>query len=301
MKASTHTEIYRPFTGSLRQRPLRWLTIGTSSVRQGFKRKLPALLLFTPVAIGCVIACFRVYFRFSILAGELVDIDSPGAQAMSHMVAQVLGDVVSNIFTYMQAMSFFSLMIVAWYGAGLIAEDRRVGANLLYFSRPISRVDYLLGKASGTFAFGFLALTLPCLMVCTVAALTSPDWSFLRDEWDSILKVSVYSGFWVATVSVLVLTISSLVGRKSHALIGIIGTIVLSSGISAVLAGLFNENAFSLLNLFENFERLGEWLFDRWDPDRDVSIGQTLAALGGLWAVCLLILSLRIRRLEVVA
>ena len=67
------------------------------------------------------------------------------------------------------------------------------------------------------------------------------------------------------------------------------------------LAGLFNENAFSLLNLFENFERLGEWLFDRWDPDRDVSIGQTLAALGGLWAVCLLILSLRIRRLEVVA
>jgi ABC-type transport system involved in multi-copper enzyme maturation permease subunit len=301
VKASTHTDIYRPFTGSLREHPRRWLTIGASSFRQGMKRKIPALLLFTPVAIGCVIACFRVYFRFQLLSGDLLDINSPGAAGITMMVTETLGDVVTNIFTYTQGMSFFLLMIVAWYGAGLIADDRRLGANLLYFSRPISRLDYLFGKGAGAFAFGFLALTLPCLLVCFVATLTSPDWSFIVEEWPSILKVILFSGIWVSTVTVLVLTISSLVGRKSHALIGIIGTIVLSSGVSAVLAGLFKENAFSLLNLFENFERLGEWMFDRWDSDREVTIGQTLAALGSLWGACLLILSVRIRRLEVVA
>jgi ABC-type transport system involved in multi-copper enzyme maturation permease subunit len=301
VKASTHTDIYRPFTGSLREHPRRWLTIGASSFRQGLKRKIPALLLFTPVAIGCVIACFRVYFRFQLLSGDLVDINSPGAAGITMMVTETLGDVVTNIFTYTQGMSFFLLMIVAWYGAGLIADDRRLGAHLLYFSRPISRLDYLFGKGAGAFAFGFLALTLPCLLVCFVATLTSPDWSFIVEEWRSILKVILFSGIWVSTVTVLVLTISSLVGRKSHALIGIIGTIVLSSGVSAVLAGLFKENAFSLLDLFENFERLGEWMFDRWDSDREVTIGQTLAALGGLWGACLLILWVRIRRLEVVA
>jgi len=301
VRASTHTEIYRPFTGSLREHPQRWLTIANSSVRQGFKRKLPALLLFTPVAIGCIIACFRVYFRFSLLAGDVLEITSPTGAGVSQMVANVLGDVVSNIFTYTQVMSFFSLMIVAWYGAGLIADDRRLGANLLYFSRPISRVDYLLGKVSGASTFGFLAITVPCLLVCSVAAFTSPDWSFLRDEWDSILKVVAYSGIWVTTVALLVLTISSLVGRKSHALIGIIGTIVLSGAVSTALASLFKEDAFSLLNLFANFERLGQWMFDRWDADSEVSIGQTVAALGGLWAFCLLLISVRIRRLEVVA
>jgi ABC-type transport system involved in multi-copper enzyme maturation permease subunit len=301
VKASTHTEIYRPFTGSLRDHPRRWLTIGTSSFRQGMKRKIPALLLFTPVAIGCIIACFRVYFRFQLLSGQLVNLDSPAAAGITMVVTDALGDVVTNIFAYTQGMSFFTLMIVAWYGAGLIAEDRRLGANLLYFSRPISRLDYLFGKGSGAFAFGFLALTLPCLLVCMVATLTSPDWSFIVEEWPSILKVILFSGIWVGTVTVLVLTISSLVGRKSHALIGIIGTIVLSSGVSAVLVGLFKENAFSLLDLFENFERLGEWMFDRWDSDREVTIGQTLAALGGLWGACLLILSIRLRRLEVVA
>jgi hypothetical protein len=301
VKASTHTEIYRPFTGSLREHPCRWLTIGVSSVRQGFKRKLPALLLFTPVAIGCVIACFRVYFRFQLLSGEFVDVNSPGAAGITMLVTETLGDVVSNIFSYTQGMAFFSLMIVAWYGAGLIAEDRRLGANLLYFSRPISRPDYLLGKGSGAFFFGFLALTLPCLLVCSVATFTSPEWSFIIEEWSSILKVILFSGIWVGTVTVLVLTISSLVGRKSHALIGIIGTIVLSSGVSQVLAALFNENAFSLLDLFQNFQRLGEWMFDRWDPDREVTIAQTLTALGGLWAACLLTLSARVRKLEVVA
>lgn len=301
MRASTHTEIYRPFTGSLREHPHRWLTIGASAVRQGFKRKLPALLLFTPIVIGCVIACFRVYFRFQLLSGELVNINSPGAAGITMMVTETLGDVVANITTYTQSMAFFSLMIVAWYGAGLIAEDRRLGANLLYFSRPISRLDYLLGKGSGTFAFGFLALTLPCLLVCSVAVFTSPEWSFMIEEWPSILKVILFSGIWVSTITLLVLTISSLVGRKSHALIGIIGTIVLSGGVSAVLSHLLRENAFSLLNLFENFERLGEWMFDRWDSDREVTIGQTLAALGGFWGICLLILSARVRKLEVVA
>ncbi|MDE0916040.1 MAG: hypothetical protein OSB57_12765, partial [Planctomycetota bacterium] len=82
---------------------------------------------------------------------------------------------------------------------------------------------------------------------------------------------------------------------------GIIGTIVLSGGVSAVLSHLLRENAFSLLNLFENFERLGEWMFDRWDSDREVTIGQTLAALGGFWAICLLTLAARVRKLEVVA
>ena len=301
MRASTHTEVYRPFSGSLREHPRRWITIGVSSAKQGFKRKLPALLLFTPVAIGCVIACFRVYFRFQLLSGELVNISSPGAAGITLLVTETLGDVVSNIFTYTQGMAFFTLMIVAWYGAGLIAEDRRLGANLLYFSRPISRLDYLLGKGAGAAFFGFLALTLPCLLVCSVATFTSPEWSFIVEEWVSILKVILFSGIWVGTVTALVLTISSLVGRKSHALIGIIGVIVLSSGVSTVLAHLLNENSFSLLNLFQNFERLGEWMFDRWKPTRKVTITQTIAALGSLWTLCLFILATRVRKLEVVA
>ena len=91
MRASTHTEVYRPFSGSLREHPRRWITIGVSSAKQGFKRKLPALLLFTPVAIGCVIACFRVYFRFQLLSGELVNISSPGAAGITLLVTETLG------------------------------------------------------------------------------------------------------------------------------------------------------------------------------------------------------------------
>ncbi len=301
MKASTHTEIYRPFTGGLLKRPMRWRTLAESALRLGFRRKLPALLLFTPVAIGCVIACFRVYFMFSLLSGDLGDIDSPQAMGMSMMITNTLGDVVENIFEYAQGMSMFTLLIMTWYGAGLIAEDRRMGANLLYFSRPLSRGEYLLGKFAGISAFGTIALLLPCLMVCNVAIFTSPDWSFLREQWDAIFKTLAFCAIWIGTIALIVLTISSLLTRKTHALIAVMGSIILSTGLSEVLAKLFNQKHFSLLNLFENFARLGEWMFDRWGHRREVTIDQTFLTLGCLWLACGLILTLRVRKLEVVA
>ena len=45
MKASTHTEVYRRFTGELSARPKRALVLARAAVRLAFKRKLPILLL----------------------------------------------------------------------------------------------------------------------------------------------------------------------------------------------------------------------------------------------------------------
>ena len=55
MKATTHTEVYRRFEGELRLRPLRFLTIAWSGIRLGFRRKMPALLLYAPVMITCIV------------------------------------------------------------------------------------------------------------------------------------------------------------------------------------------------------------------------------------------------------
>ncbi len=298
MKASTHTEVYRRFEGELRTRPLRFLTIAWSGIRHGFRRKLPAALLYGPVFISCIIACFRVHFGFSLKSGEL---GGPADQFSSAMITSVLGDVVDNIFIYIQSTAFFALITVAWYGAGLIAEDRRMGANLLYFSRPITRLDYLLGKFLSAFAFGALALVLPCMLVCSIASFSSPNWSFLTGEWDKILKILLFSGLWVATVTVVVLAVSSMVGRKTMALVGVVGFVVVSGGVSRAFAGLFDEQRFTLFSLFQNFERLGEWILDRRDLSDPVTIESTLWALGALWAVCLVILTNRVRKMEVVA
>lgn len=298
MKATTHTEVYRRFEGELRLRPLRCLTIAWSGIRLGFRRKMPALLLYAPVMITCIIACFTVHFTYELQSRSF---GGPAQQITAAMITEQLGGVVDNIFGFTQTTAFFTLILMAWYGAGLISEDRRLGANLLYFSRPITRLDYLLGKFLSVTAFGALALVVPTMLVCSIASFSSPNWSFLTDAWDQILKILLFSSLWVATVAVVVLAVSSAVSRKTFALVGVVGFVVVSGGVSQAFAEIFNEPRFTLFSLFKNFERVGQWILDRRGPGDPVSMEATLWALGSLWAVCLAVLTSRVRKMEVVA
>src|SRR5437879_3710070 len=45
---------------------------------------------------------------------------------------------------YPQAL--FAILFSVWAGSGLIADDLRTGALLMYLSRPLTRLDYVLGK-----------------------------------------------------------------------------------------------------------------------------------------------------------
>lgn len=300
MKATTHTEVYRRFEGELRRHPLRPLTIAASGMRTGFKRKLPVLLLFMPVGILCIVNCVRVHLSFLDLADLAGGEVTPGAAMGQNILRSVLGDVVDNIFDYLNNTAFLVLLVVGWFGAGLIAEDRRLGANLLYFSRPITRFDYMLGKFLGAGTFGALALTAPCMLVCGVAAFSSKDWIFLREEWPTIFKSLALSLIWVATITALVLAVSSLVNRKTHALVGIVGVVALSGGISELLAHLLDEPRMRLFSIFENFKIIGNWMFGRQIRGQVTAEAATWALLA-LWVGCLAILAVRVRKMEVAA
>ncbi|MEZ5974230.1 MAG: hypothetical protein R3E96_05155 [Planctomycetota bacterium] len=65
---------------------------------------------------------------------------------------QLLGDVSEAIYRFLQVNQFLALLVIAWYGSALIAEDKRLQANLLYFARPVTPLRYILGKL-GTAAF----------------------------------------------------------------------------------------------------------------------------------------------------
>lgn len=57
----------------------------------------------------------------------------------------------------------FAFLIAALVGARLVSEDRRQGAFLAHFSRPVTRLDYIAGK--------FVALALPIFFVTVAPSL----------------------------------------------------------------------------------------------------------------------------------
>ncbi len=297
--ASTHTEIYRSFKGSLAPSRWRFWALYRAQMAVATKRKLPLLILFFGPAMTGIIVSFMVYMRFSLeetgAAGPI-----SGAGLAAQWAAQLLE--VHNLIIYsMKVVRFFALLAMAWYGAGLICDDRRAGAHLLYFARPLTRFDYMLAHFATAFTFGAYAVLGPGLLICLVAVFNSPDFVFLTEKWEVIVATVGYSLLFVGVLSSLILAVSALSRRKSYALAAVFAVFMGSIALGGALSALMRERDFWMVSLAHHFERVADWwlgaqrTFLRWDP------WWSLLALGGLTALSLAIVAWRVRRMEVVA
>ena len=303
MKAITHTEVYRRFEGELRKRPLRSVTLAWSGIRIGFKKKLPMLLLFIIPGVFTIVTGFMVQLKFEGEAGSLTNMAGmePSAQtmAMGAMLSSQLGEVEALIFQLLTNMQFFVVLIMGWYGSGLIAEDRKLRAHLLYFARPMSRLTYTAGKLMTVMFWGSLAVVVPVTIVCSVASLASPKWSFLTERWDTILKLELYAVLWVFFHGILVLAISSLTDRRNRALGGLFILYFLTLAGSNAMAELMSGQGWRLLSIPNNFQRIFDSLFDQSSPGIGWNLEASLWVLGLLTFASAAILSRQTRKLEV--
>lgn len=289
--ASTHTEIYRPWKGQAQARSLRFWPLARAGIRRAFARKLP-LVLFAPPLIATVIFSFVVYSKFALEAGinptPGVDDQARSPLTMMGGMASDLIEVKQQIVGFQIAMNLFVLLALAWYGAGLIAEDRREKSHLLYFARPLTRWDYLLGKWFTVLPFGAVATVLPGVVICTVASFASPDWSFVREEGAVIWQMLVFSLITLVTLSSVTLAISSLCQRKTHALAGILGFFLLNQGIAALLWSVHRDREWLVLSTFGSLRRIGAGLFEM-----SRTMGQrTDWSLPGSWTHVLILIGL---------
>lgn len=302
MKASTHTEVYRPFAGTLQTRGPRFWPLVSAGVRVATKRKLPLLLFYAPPAICTVVFSFLVYGAYAaqaVMEMPGVGIQDPLAAMAAQSVMQQL-QVRQLVVLFHQIMVWFTLLSTAWFGSGQFADDRRVGAHQLYFSRPLTRLDYALGKLLVVGFFAACALVLPGLWLCTMATFTSPDWSFVREQPEVILQTIGYELVWVLLTSLAVLAMSSLASKKVFALIGMFAIFVLSFGMSMMLGTEIDERFLAFSPILDAWA-LGNWLFDASGGPPTPPLALALQVLVGYAALFTLVIAWRVRRLEVVA
>jgi ABC-2 type transport system permease protein len=307
VKAVANTEVYRPFDGPVRISRLRALPLARSGIKTALKRKLPLVILLAPLAIGTVIFAFVVYTRFALQAGSTpAALGGQGGAAgalgatMMASAAQRMIETREMIVVFHLTTNVFSLLLMAWFGAGLIADDRRLGANLLYFARPLTKTDYLLAKLLTVGFFGALGAVLPGVVICAVAAFASQEWSFVKQEGDVIWATLGFGFLWTLVVSSLVLCVSSLSTRRTFALIGIFGWFLFTTTVGTILAELQDEHDFRVLSVGFAASRVAASMFDiAHAPPWSLSLSWT--ALGVTVALSWLICWWRARKLEVVA
>jgi ABC-type transport system involved in multi-copper enzyme maturation permease subunit len=304
VSAETHLEVYRPFLGKLRDEPLRFWPLTTTGLRTALKQRKALVILYLPALIVTVILGFVVYIKFTAEGmldeqSEELDFEQQIVKGMVLAQAEQLLGVVNLILEFSKGMGMFALLAVSWFASGLFCEDKKAGAHQLYFARPITRLDYFLGKFLIASFFALCAMFVPLFTVCIVASITSPEWSFLKEEWDVFLRVIAFSGLWTLVASSVVLLASSLASRKSFALLGVFAFVMMSLPVAGIL-GEFVDKRFLALALPIDLDALARWFFGR-PQDDDVSLGSAWAAVITLLVVCWTVIGWRLRRLEVVA
>ena len=309
MKATTHTELYRTYEEPLSPRPPVERIMAWSGIRQGFRKKLHALSFFGPSVIVALVGCVTVHLSFAMQ--DVVE-GAGTPDAMATGIREVLGSVAENIYRFMKVEQFFAFMTVAWYGSSLIADDRRLSANLLYFARPITPLRYILGKLGTAGAFGVFTLLAPALLICVQAAFSSPDWVFLTDNFGVVLAVIGYCSLWILVMSSVILAISSCFKRRSLSLVCCFIVLFLSHGITQVLSEATEVANYSLLSMLHNLQSISRWCFhesnivtnmleskshQRFDTD----ITHAFLALGAMTLISWIVLYRNVKRMEVIS
>lgn len=193
------------------------------------------------------------------------------------------------------------LFLLGYIAPGLISRDLRSRAYLLYFSRPIGRLEYIAGKMATIGSYIVMVSTLPAIGLFIFSVMLSPDISALTNTWDIIPRILAASAVLVIPLSALALMLSSLthesrfatfawfaiwaLGHGAWMVIVLIKSIQLGQppGALEVMQSDMVTN-WSVLSLYNNLGRVQSWIFgfetfDQVWPPLFVLIGITAFSL----------------------
>jgi ABC-2 type transport system permease protein len=202
---------------------------------------------------------------------------------------------------YLNQQIFITLLLSVFGGAGLIANDLRTGAILVYLSRPLTRRDYVLGKLGVLLALNLGVTLAPALALYGIGTAVAPG-EYMRWDRAWIGPAIVLHGLLIATVvSLVALAVSSL--SRSARVAGL-GFALLFVGLEVargVLGAMTRRPEAHILSLQNDLRVVGNRLFGITDRIASVPTLYPVLVLAAVVLVCLAVLRSRVRAVEIVA
>jgi ABC-2 type transport system permease protein len=195
---------------------------------------------------------------------------------------------------------WFAFLLSIFGASGLIANDLRTGAILVYLSRPLTRRDYVLGKLGVPLSLNLAVTLVPGMTLYAVALALAPD-QFLKWELAWIGPAIVAHALVISlSVSLLILAVSALSRSTRVAGLGFVGLVFGLQMVRLILQHGFGRREAVLLSLKADLQSLGVALFAMDDPSLSLHWAGPAAVLVAVALGCLVILRARVRAVEIV-
>lgn len=284
---SVHKRSYKAYSGPLTAEWSRFLVLQRyareSMFRSRIQTSLFVLCFFYPLlCLAFVYLANNASFltRFDIRAAGILRIDA----------------VFFLTLTSVQNVLAFILTIFS--GPGLISPDLANGALPLYFCRPFSRTEYILGKASCLAILLSWVTWVPELVLFAVqSSLAGFGW-FKANLWmaGSIVLVS---WIWIAVLCLLSLALSAWVRWRLVAGALLLGVLFVGAGFGQAVNHILGTDYGYVFDITNLIATISCRLFG---VATTVPISQTEAwsALLSICAACLLLLRRKVQAYEVV-
>jgi ABC-2 type transport system permease protein len=201
-------------------------------------------------------------------------------------------------FNFMSVQGVFAFLLTAFAGPGLISPDLANGALPLYFCRPFSRAEYVLGKSSVLVILLSQITWVPGLVLFVMqASLAGPSWT-----WDHLWiagSLVASSLIWIAILSLLAMALSAWVKWRIVAGAMLLGVMFFGAGFAQAVNAVLRTEAGHFFNVAYLMGTVWNAMFQV-DSEHAIPVAQAWVALLVYCAICLGLLMRKVRAYEVV-
>lgn len=277
---------YKPYAGRLTSEWSRCLVLFRYSRRNLFRSKF-LTGLFVVCFFYPLICLLMIYLAHN--ASFLQQLGVP---------AGVLSIDNKFFFNFITVQGVFAFLLTAFAGPGLISPDLANGALPLYFCRPFSRAEYVLGKSSVLAILLSQITWVPGLILFAMqAGLAGASWTW-SNLWiaGSLILSSL---IWIAILSLLAMALSAWVKWRIVAGALLLGVMFFGAGFAQAINAVMRTDSGQFFNVAYLMGTVWNALFQV-DSRHAIPVAQAWVALLIYCAICLWLLMRKVRAYEVI-
>lgn len=238
---------YQHWSGQLTGHAWRWLAITRHGLRVATSGWAIKLVLFAAAMPAIVLA-------FALSLWGLLERNSDAITAFLPFLGFLGKDILAGPLPYREVIwtlsfsiflwveMFFAMLLILLAGPNLISQDLRYNAFPLYFSRPLRRIDYFVGKLGVIVALLGAIMIVPSVIAYVLGMLFSLDITILRDTFGILLAAIAYGLVVSISAGTLILALSSLSRNSRYVALMWVGMWIVTGAVSTVLHIAYDED-----------------------------------------------------------
>lgn len=235
---------YQHWQGTLSGHGWRWLAVARHGVRAQLKSWIVRILLLVAWLPAIALVGFLTLWGL---------LEQQAASVISFLQALLPPEIIAQPQDYRAAVwtiaySYFfktelvcSLFLVLVVGPNLVSRDLRFNALPLYFSRPLRRIDYFVGKLAVIGFFLAATAVVPAIGAYLMGLAFSLDLGVIRDTHRLLWAGILYGVVVTVSAGTLMLALSSLSRRSIYVGLAWAGLVFLTHMLSSALIGISGD------------------------------------------------------------